>query len=86
MTVADQYPMPRIDEILSRLWKVIYFTMLDLYRWYLQVEMAKEDKAKTAFQNLRGLWQFEVMTFGLRNAPGNFHHLMDDVLGEAYWK
>ncbi len=86
VTIADQYPMQRIDEIISRLGKAKYFTTLDLYRGYLQVEMAEEDKAKTAFQTPRELWQFKVMPFGLRSAPATFQRLMDDILGEAYWK
>ncbi len=54
--VADQYPMPRVDEILARSGKTRYFTRLDLYRGYLHVEKIDESKAKTAFQMPRGLW------------------------------
>ncbi len=70
VTIADQYPMLRIDEILSRLGKAKYFTSLDLYHGYLQVEMAEEDKAKTAFQTPRGLRQFKVMPFGATERLG----------------
>ncbi len=83
ITVADRYPMPCIDEIMARLGRARFFTTFDLFRVSLQVQMDEADKQKTAFQIHRGLWQFRVMPFGLRNAPATFQRLMDDVLGEA---
>ncbi len=40
----------------------------------------KDDKPKTAFAVERGLWQFQVMPFGLCNVPATFERLMDRVL------
>ncbi len=71
VTIADQYPMPRIDEILSRLGKAKYFTTLDMYHSYQEFEMAEEDKAKTAFQTPRGLWQFKVMQLWATERSGH---------------
>ena len=42
--------------------------------------MEEEDKAKTAFCTKYGLFQFNVMPFGLSNAPGTFEQLMETLL------
>jgi hypothetical protein len=41
--------------------------------------MHPDDRKKTAFTTGRGLWQFCVMPFGLRNAPATFECLMEQV-------
>ena len=82
VTRKDAYPLPRIDETLDALEGSDYFCTLDLYSGYWQVEMDDRDKEKTAFVTRRGLYQFNVMPFGLCNAPATFERLMDLVLRE----
>ena len=80
VTQKDSYPLPRVDETLETLAGMQYFSTLDLKSGYWQVEMAPEDKEKTAFVTSSGLWQFTIMPFGLCNAPSTFERLMDKVL------
>lgn len=86
VTVKDSYPLPRIDDTLDALVGACWFSTLDLKSGYHQVEMAEEDKPKTAFSFGQGLWQFNVMPFGLCNAPGCFERLMERVLDGLQWK
>ncbi|ROT80779.1 hypothetical protein C7M84_000488 [Penaeus vannamei] len=86
VTVTDAYPLPRIDDNLDALIKVQWFSTLDLKSGYYQVEMAKEDKEKTAFSFGQGMWHFNVMPFGLCNAPGCFERLIEQVLEGLQWK
>ena len=86
VTVKDSYPLPRIDDTLDALVGARWFSTLDLKSGYHQVEMAEEDKPKTAFSFGQGLWQFNVMPFGLCNAPSCFERLMERVLDGLQWK
>ena len=52
---------------------------------YWQVEVAEQDREKTAFTTQQGLFEFRVMPFGLCNAPATFQRLMDLVLAGIQW-
>ena len=85
VTQKDAQQLPRIDETLEYLSGSCCFSSLDLASGYWQVPMDEADKPKTAFTTPFGLYQFNVMPFGLCNAPATFQRLMTRVLAGLHW-
>ena len=80
VTKPIAYPLPRIDEALDSLSGAKFFTTLDMTAGYWQVDIAPEDREKTAFSTGKGLHHFRKMAMGLRNAGATFQKLMELVL------
>ncbi len=80
VTRKDAYPIPRIDDTLDTLSGACWFSTLDMVSGYWQVEMGEKDREKPAFCTPYGLYEFNVLPFGLCNGPATFQRLMDLVL------
>ena len=80
VTIRDAYPIPRIDESLSKLGDAKFFTTLDLGSAFWQGPLRKQDREKTGFACELGLFQWKRMPFGLCNATAIFQRLMAQAL------
>ena len=82
ITIKNRYPLPLIPELLDKVGKAKQFTALDMRDGYHLLRMAEGEEWKTAFRTRYGHFEYNVVPFGLCNAPAAFQHLMNDVLRE----
>jgi hypothetical protein len=85
VTIKDKYPLPKIDDTFNRLAGMCLFTSLDLLSGFWQIPIKEEDKPKPAFITSQGLFEYNVMPFGLSNSPPTFQRCMDMVLAGLKW-
>ena len=78
-TIKNWYPLPLVSELMDRLKKAKYFTKLDICWGYNNVRIKTGDEWKAAFVTNRGLFELNVMFFGLANSPSSFSALMNDI-------
>lgn len=85
ITPSEPTPMPIISETIQDLGAATVFSCLDLKSGYWQIPMSEESKAMTAFSTPDGgHYEFNVMPFGLRNAPATFQRLMSQQVLAGY--
>lgn len=80
ITSKNRHPLPRIDELIDRFKTAKYFSKLDLRSGYYQMQIHPDDRHKTAFRTRYGHYEFNVVPFGLTNAPAWFSTLMRTAL------
>lgn len=80
VTVSDKYPLPHIQDFTYHIAGCTVFTKIDLVKAYFQIPVAEEDRHKTAVTTPFGLFEFNRMPFGLRNAAQTFQRFVDTVL------
>jgi hypothetical protein len=54
---------------------------LDAYSGYNQIKLKVEDKEKTTFITPYGVFCYQVMPFGLKNAQATYQRMMQNCLG-----
>ncbi|GJZ13844.1 putative reverse transcriptase domain-containing protein [Tanacetum coccineum] len=79
LTLENCYPLPRIDDLFNQLQGSSVYSKIDLRSGYHQLRVREEDIPKTAFRTRYGHYEFQVMLFGLTNAPAVFMDLINQV-------
>jgi transposase InsO family protein len=79
-TVKHAHPLPNVADQIQRAAGHNFYCFLDLKDGFWQIEVAPEDRHKTAFSTLFGLFVWNVMPFGLANAPATFQAFIEEVL------
>lgn len=74
--IPDKFPLPRIDDILDSLGRAKYFSCLDLFSGFHQIQLENESREMTAFSTDKGAYQWKVLPFGLNVAPNSFARMM----------
>ncbi|GJT01371.1 reverse transcriptase domain-containing protein [Tanacetum coccineum] len=68
----DCYPLPEIDWKIESISGFCLKCFLDAYKGYHQIQIAEEDKDKTAFYTGEGVFCYKKMQFGLKNARATY--------------
>ena len=72
----DNFPLPHIDTLVDNTARHSMFSFMDGFSGYNQIRMAPEDKEKTAFITMWGTFNYNVMSFGLKNAGATYQRAM----------
>src|SRR5678809_84289 len=78
--IKDKFPLPRVDDTLDKLSKAKYFSKLDMASGFWQIPVKPEDRNTLAFNTTFGTYTWNVMPFGLCNAPAIFQAAMNETL------
>ena len=75
----DSYPLPYIDQLVNSTAGHKLLNFMDAFSGYNQIGMDEADQEKTSFVTSQGLFCYEVMPFGLKNAGATYQRLVNHI-------
>ncbi|KAL0319786.1 UNVERIFIED_CONTAM: Pro-Pol polyprotein [Sesamum radiatum] len=82
----DSYPLPRIDALIDSTSGCELMSFLDAFQGYNQIRLADEDQEKTSFVTDQGIFCYNIMPFGLKNAGATYQRLVNNMFREQISK
>ncbi|KAA0058433.1 Enzymatic polyprotein [Cucumis melo var. makuwa] len=77
-----RYPIPNRQDLLKRITTAKVFSKFDMKPGFWEVQIHPNDCYKTTFNVPFGQYQWNVMPFGLKNAPSEFQKIMNDIFNQ----
>ena len=79
VTIKNWYPIPLISKLIMQVHGAKYFTKLDVHWGFNNMQICDMDEWKAAFRTNCGVFEPQVMFFGLMNSPATFQTMMNDI-------
>ena len=80
ITKADNYPLPRIDDLIDQVGQATYVSKFDLLKGYWQIPLTERAKEISSFVVRDGFYRYLVCPFGMRNSGCTFQRFMNRVI------
>ena len=77
--LKNSFPLPRIDQIVDASFEHGMLSFLDASSDYHQIVVYPLYAEKTTFITLHGLYCYNVMPFGLKNAGGTYQRMVTKI-------
>src|ERR1700761_8001635 len=81
-TRKNRYTLPLISELVQKAPGHNWYSTMDIRWGYNNVRIKDGDQWKAAFKTTKGLFEPQVMFFGLTNSPATFQTIIDDLFRE----
>ncbi|CAL9020964.1 unnamed protein product, partial [Prunus brigantina] len=78
----DSFPLSRIDQLVDAMAGHKLLSFMDAYSGYNQIFMDPADRYHTTFITDKGLYCYNVMPFGLKNAGATYQRLVHKIFAE----
>ena len=79
-TIKNKYPLPLIPDLIAQVKDAWIFTKFDIRWGYNNVCIKEGDQHEAVFKTKYGLFEPNVMYFGLTNSPATFQAMIDHLL------
>ena len=76
----ENYPLPTIEEVASRLHGAKVFTVLDVACGFWHVVLDEQSSFLTTFNTPFGRYRWKRMPFGIKSAPEIFQRKMHELI------
>ena len=76
----EHYPIPKVEDLFSKLAGGKRFSKLDLSQAYQQILLDEDSRQYVTINTQKGLFQYKRLPFGVSSAPGIFQRTMESLV------
>lgn len=78
--IPDNFPFPRIEDIIDKLHDSMYFSTIDITSGFWHVKIDPKDTHKLGFVTVHDHYEWLVLPFGFKNASAIFQRIIYNIL------
>ena len=76
----EQYPIPALEDLITKLGTVSVYHKLDLSHAYSQTELEPERRKSVTTNTHKGLFRYRCLPYGVSSASAQFQRIMESLL------